>query len=753
MIYTIVAIDNKRGISKNGKIPWYIPDDMKYFKEITKNSILVVGKNTFNQMNISKVIKDREIYVISSKYTYSCEIDITGKITYFNNDEDLYGAIISNKKNVFICGGSRLYSRYLTISDKIFITEINKDFKCDNFFPNISNLYNISYYSELRKYIDIEYRFLEYSYDIKNSKNGEECYINLIKDIITNGDERPDRTGIGTISLFSPKELRFDISTSIPLFTSKRVPWKMAIEELLWMLRGESDSKILEERGIGIWKGNTSRDFLDKKGLIGFEEGETGELYGHNLRNFGVSKFENVTGMYKAIENPDNGFDQLMYVENLLKTDPFSRRIMWNLWNTHCLDKAVLTTCFTKGSLVLTKKGYKDISSILLGESVLTHTGEWKEVLNTMKFNYSGKLYKIKTKYNDDILTVTGEHPFLVRDHANGKLSKPFWVEAKDLDKTKHFLTVPINNNEIMGDFIDIELMFIIGYIIRNIEDGYFNLDEMLYERFSKICDIHYVSKGRYIIKDSTINTILANKNMEWIQDLPKEYIREFIMGFVYSKNGIYSVKRCMAYSLQRMFSKLGVFTSISKDSLGYNVISIFNIEEYFLVLDKNYMNLIIEDITMSETEDKTVYNLEVESDHSYTINNIITSNCHNQFQLYVTEENGIKYLSGKVYIRSSDTILGLPFNVFAYGVLINILALRCDMKPKELIVSFGDAHIYKNHIEKTKEILLNREPYSLPRIELNEAIKTKDYSEITIDDFKIIGYYPNGMVKFDMAV
>ena len=104
-------------------------------------------------------------------------------------------------------------------------------------------------------------------------------------------------------------------------------------------LRGQTDNNILKNKGIHIWDGNTSRDFLDKRGLKNYKEGDMGETYGFNFRHYGAE--------YKGFDEDysNQGFDQLNYIIDLIKNNPSSRRIMINLWNPYTLHKAALPSC------------------------------------------------------------------------------------------------------------------------------------------------------------------------------------------------------------------------------------------------------------------------------------------------------------------------------------------------------------------------------------------------------------------------
>jgi len=164
------------------------------------------------------------------------------------------------------------------------------------------------------------------------NKVGEKAYLTLLEDILSDGEKRNDRTGVGTSSIFGA-QLKFDLNDNkIPLLTTKRMFYKGIIEELLFFLRGESDTKILESQGVKIWKGNTTRDFLDKRGLSYLPEGNMGKMYGKQWRDWGGSKDK-------------KGVDQIAKTIDLIKKDPYSRRITVSALNIAELPEMCLHPC------------------------------------------------------------------------------------------------------------------------------------------------------------------------------------------------------------------------------------------------------------------------------------------------------------------------------------------------------------------------------------------------------------------------
>jgi thymidylate synthase len=119
---------------------------------------------------------------------------------------------------------------------------------------------------------------------------------------------------------------------------------------------------------------------------------------------------------------------------------------------------------------------------------------------------------------------------------------------------------------------------------------------------------------------------------------------------------------------------------------------------------------------------------------------------CHCLFQFYVAEGR----LSCQLYQRSADIFLGVPFNIASYALLTMMMAQVTGLKPGEFVHTFGDAHLYLNHLEQADE-QLKRTPRALPRMEINPEVKS--IFKFRYDDFKLTGYDPHPHIKADVAV
>lgn len=124
---------------------------------------------------------------------------------------------------------------------------------------------------------------------------------------------------------------------------------------------------------------------------------------------------------------------------------------------------------------------------------------------------------------------------------------------------------------------------------------------------------------------------------------------------------------------------------------------------------------------------------------------------CHTMFQFYTAPgENGKRKLSCQLYQRSADVFLGVPFNIASYALLTMMIAQVCDMEAGEFIHTFGDVHIYSNHMEQVK-LQLSRTPYPLPAMKINSGVK--DIFSFSYEDFVLENYQHHPAIKAIVAV
>jgi len=215
-------------------------------------------------------------------------------------------------------------------------------------------------------------------------------YQALLQDILDNGVTKQDRTGTGTISVFG-RQIRHNMKDGFPLLTTKKMPFKTIVTELLWFLRGDTNIKYLVDNGCNIWNGDAYKNYIFNSewfpissvngGFIGTKTGsdeimtqtifinkiktddefakkwgELGPIYGKQWRNWKSASLEEQWGYGEIEGHPIGGkqyskfntnihIDQIQNLINDLKTNPDSRRLMVNAWNVGELDQMVLPPC------------------------------------------------------------------------------------------------------------------------------------------------------------------------------------------------------------------------------------------------------------------------------------------------------------------------------------------------------------------------------------------------------------------------
>jgi thymidylate synthase len=202
---------------------------------------------------------------------------------------------------------------------------------------------------------------------MEKMNNIEHDYLKLLHDILNNGVQKQDRTGTGTISVFG-RQIRHNMSLGFPLLTTKKMPFKTIVTELLWFLRGDSDIRFLWENNCTIWDGDWYKKYKTtcsepytleevkqkvKDGDHSFHDSmfDMGPIYGKQWREWNTLKWETTNQIDPS--HPDrpmlkwklDGIDQITNLINDLKTNPDSRRLMVNAWNVGELDQMVLPPC------------------------------------------------------------------------------------------------------------------------------------------------------------------------------------------------------------------------------------------------------------------------------------------------------------------------------------------------------------------------------------------------------------------------
>ena len=481
------------------------------------------------------------------------------------------------------------------------------------------------------------------------------------------------------------------------------------------------------------------------------------------------------------------------FKENPLRTD-----LIIDSWQVDDLKDMCLIPCFLKDSKIKTISGeYKNIQDIKKGDLVLTKEGDYKPVYETMINDYYDDIYKIRVHGSPFSINATKEHPFWT--------NKKEWVNAKDLKKGD-YLAIPLNKenkipeiltkNKVNQHFTKSQLIkldkkeqwFLMGYflgdgwlsknkIILSINDKQFEeVNNSIKEVFkikkieqNKNCSKYVVSNKEYFDIFKSFGKGAKNKLIpDFVQNAPKEFIEEFLNGYFYAdgcnvgfNKKATTISDNIAFGVQMLCCKIG-----KRLSLYYQNRTSKKIIEGREVKQQNTYSLDLKDITINKTENyffdedfawfkinsieieklKTkVYNLSVKDSHTYTVNNIVTHNCHYSFQI-VGSDDGFLIVWNQ---RSTDFLLGTPINIQFYFLMGMLLELWSGHKFNGVVGNLCKVHLYDNQLKLASEMI--KLPTSLykegvvVKLELEEDLKDLPFSEfikkIEPSNFKIEDY------------
>lgn len=329
MFDVILAIDKNRGIGNKGVLPWRCLEDLKLFKEKTMNSILIVGRKTYDTL---PTLKGREIYVVTRDST-----KVPNRVVTSHKLDDYIFIAQQTGKKVFVAGGAQIYNQVLFNKslreqiETIHISVMKDVYDCDTYIVN-SPFENCL----IKRRIEYD-EFTHYELKPVQNDTGEIQYLNILRKIAETGIHRDSRNAF-TLSRFV-ENMKFDLREGFPLLTTKKMFFRGIVEELLFFLRGETNTLILEQNNVNVWKGNTNRKFLDSIGKQKRPEGEMGPMYGYQWRHFNAPYDEENS---KCLSS---GIDQLASVVDMIKSDPYSRRILMTDYNPEQADEGVLYPC------------------------------------------------------------------------------------------------------------------------------------------------------------------------------------------------------------------------------------------------------------------------------------------------------------------------------------------------------------------------------------------------------------------------
>lgn len=510
---------------------------------------------------------------------------------------------------------------------------------------------------------------------IQNSHLGSKevlmrSYLDLLSDVLKNGTPHSDRTGVGTVSVFG-RQWRHNFSHGFPLLTTKRVPLRWIFEELMWFLRGDTNEKNLAAKGVDIWKEWAN------------DEGELGPIYGKQWRNQ----------------------EKVYYVKQTFLPKPETQKIgmVADLVEPKITGEYV-RRCYNSNSC-----GTYNV----INQYRVQGSGRTLEVVD-VQFQNSGY---IATKVS-------------IQAMLEGSVRDPY---------APNFCGVAC-----MGDLpgvVDGEKHWALeswkGMIKRCYDPGH--------EAYH-----NYGGKGvwvcnRWLVFSNFVEDIQDIPGWEMKREYPDEYtLDKDIRGFnVYSpttcewvskieqsanrsdsaivecvspsgeKHQIADVKR---FSDDHGLVKQSVLNCVRNRQAqhkGWRFTPIENPEGYVARYRKiDQLAKLIAGIKHTPNSRRLI----VDAWNPLELQEMSLVPCHTLFQVKVI---GDRFLSLHLYARSIDAFLGLPFNIASYALLTMMLAKATKLLPLELIISFGDLHIYTNHIDQVNTQMA-RDPFDLCEVEID---------------------------------
>lgn len=346
MFDVILAMSKDNGIGFEGKLPWHVKEELDLFKKKTEGSTLVVGRKTVLSLPL---LKNRDIIVLSKSETWDdIQKDVRCGMFFCVFKSIAEVEKTHPKLRMFIAGGAEIYnevfSNWRHRINEVHLSVMEGDHKCDTFVE-----FNPSEWTVKSKTVHNGFTH----YVLSPVESDEILYLSLLRNVFDMGSVKIGRNG-ETKSMFG-QALTFDLTNGFPLLTTKRMFWRGVVEELLFFIRGETDSNKLSSKKIKIWDGNTSRGFLDSIGKKRRPVGVMGPMYGYQWRNYNAP-YDELTA-----SPTENGLDQLKNVVETIRNDPDSRRILITDFNPLQAGDGVLYPCHSIILQFYVQDGYLDM--------------------------------------------------------------------------------------------------------------------------------------------------------------------------------------------------------------------------------------------------------------------------------------------------------------------------------------------------------------------------------------------------------
>ena len=341
MAHVIVAMDAKGGIGYQNRLPWVCKEELALFNRKTRGKTVVVGRKTAEAL---PELRARKVVCV----TRSTALDTSGwknEVTLTHRLDESVDLV-----DAMIAGGAQIYKEALTrpgLVSHVHMSVVKGEHECDTFF-------RMEWLDDFVVVEQSEHDDFTH-YTLTRTGHGEHQYLKLLWRVVADGERRTGRNG-EVLSIFKG-DMTFDLRNGFPLLTTKKMFLRGVLEELLFFLRGDTDTSSLSEKKVRIWEGNTSNAFIASMGLP-YAKGVMGPMYGYQWRFFNAPYVVDDEGRPSP---PRGGIDQLAEVVDLIKSEPHSRRILMTSYNPEQAKLGVLFPCHSITTQFYVQDGYVDM--------------------------------------------------------------------------------------------------------------------------------------------------------------------------------------------------------------------------------------------------------------------------------------------------------------------------------------------------------------------------------------------------------
>lgn len=526
-------------------------------------------------------------------------------------------------------------------------------------------------------------------------------YLDLLKFVLENGEERGDRTGTGTISVFGG-QCRYDLQEGFPIVTTKRVWWRGVVEELLWMLRGSVDVSELEKKGVSIWSEWKN------------EDGTIGHGYGKQFRQHPPPE-DFVEIQPRLREKPDT-----VPMPNFppQKADESEDSEIGKVFETNnCGSLKVLRKYREDG------RTKADVQFLITG-AVRSGVRMDSIKTGTVRDNYLPTVWGVGYLGDSD----------LDRNDPLQKCLYSTWQSMLErCYREEHPAYARYGGSDI--------------FVCRR-----WHCFANFWEDVRKLPNWHakrWDLSAYELDKDYYSSNCYSPETCVWLSKSDNQLYQGDVRKFKAITLSGDVVEHISRYEFARKHDLnpgniWHVLEGSRQTHKGFQFEYVGEGVNWRKQLPIDQVSNVIESLRKTPQSRRHVISLWNPMDMERTT----LPCCHGTvIQFYV---RGGQYLDCHMYQRSADAFLGVPFNISSYSLLTHMIAQVVGLEPGHFIHTFGDLHIYSNHTDQVKE-QLSREPLDLPTLRLNPDIK--DIDDFTSEDIELVGYNHHPAIKAPVAV